>query len=52
MNPIHEIKHLISQKIVAALESAREEGLINYEQLPEFIVEVPGKKDMGISPAI
>ena len=47
MNPIQEINHLIREKIVAALESAQEEGLINYEQIPEFIIEVPREKGHG-----
>ncbi len=47
MNPIQQIKHLISQKIFAALESAQEEGLIKYEELPEFIIEVPREKGHG-----
>ncbi len=47
MNPIQQIKGLINSKITEALELAREEGLIKYDSVPDFVIEVPREKGHG-----
>lgn len=47
MNPIQELKDSLQQAIVHALEYAKNEGAINYEQVPEFVIEVPADKGHG-----
>ncbi len=47
MNPIQEIKGLINDQIIEALELARREGLIKYSAIPEFVIEVPREKGHG-----
>ncbi|HCF71662.1 MAG TPA: arginine--tRNA ligase [Syntrophomonas sp.] len=47
MNPIQELKDSLQQALVHALEYARDEGAINYEQVPEFVIEVPADKGHG-----
>ncbi|MGI5911321.1 MAG: arginine--tRNA ligase [Syntrophomonadaceae bacterium] len=47
MNPVQEIQTFIKQVVIDALEDCREQGLISYQNLPEFIVEVPREKGHG-----
>ena len=47
MNPIQELKDSLQQALVHALEYAKNEGAINYEQVPEFVIEVPADKGHG-----
>lgn len=47
MNPIQKQKDLIKDLIVAALESAKAEDLINYEKVPEFQIEKPKEESHG-----
>jgi len=45
MNPIHKIKEELARMVIEALEKARDSGQLNYELIPEFVIEVP--KDSG-----
>jgi len=45
MNPIHKIKEELARMVIEALEKARDSGQLNYEMIPEFVIEVP--KDSG-----
>jgi arginyl-tRNA synthetase len=45
MNPIQKIKEELARMVIEALEKARNSGQLNYELIPEFVIEVP--KDSG-----
>jgi len=45
MNPIQKLEDAINSMIIDALTRAHNQGLITYEQIPEFIIEVP--RDSG-----
>jgi len=45
MNPIQKIKEALSCIIIEALGTAKDSGQLNYQQIPEFVIEVP--KDSG-----
>jgi len=45
MNPIHKLQEGLNQMIIVALEKAKIQGQLNYQQIPEFVIEVP--KDSG-----
>jgi len=45
MNPIQKIKEALSCIIIEALGKANDSGQLNYQQIPEFVIEVP--KDSG-----
>ncbi|MBP1762579.1 MAG: Arginyl-tRNA synthetase, partial [Firmicutes bacterium] len=45
MNPIQKIKEELARMVIEALEKARDSGQLNYELIPEFVIEVP--KDSG-----
>lgn len=47
MNPIQELKKNLSTLVVNALKKAKEEGLVNYEEIPDFVIEVPREKEHG-----
>ncbi len=47
MNPIQQIKVLISGRISGALELARKEGRMKFDSVPDFVIEVPREKDHG-----
>ncbi len=47
MNPIEEIKQLISEIIVKSLKAAKSQGLIDYNHIPDFVIEVPREKKHG-----
>jgi arginyl-tRNA synthetase len=47
MNPIQELKDNIEQAIVNALAQAQNEGAINFEDIPDFVIEVPADKGHG-----
>jgi arginyl-tRNA synthetase len=47
MNPIQEITDSIRSIICQALESARQEGWINFSTVPDFVIEVPREKGHG-----
>lgn len=45
MNPIQKIKEDLGHLVVEALEKAKDSGQLNYQEIPEFVIEVP--KDSG-----
>ena len=45
MNPIRKLQEDLNQMIIVALEKAKIQGQLNYQQIPEFVIEVP--KDSG-----
>lgn len=47
MNPVQELHTFLQQVIVDATEASREQGLINYQSLPDFVIEVPREKGHG-----
>ncbi|MDD2619222.1 MAG: arginine--tRNA ligase [Syntrophomonadaceae bacterium] len=47
MNPIKKLDYNLRNMIIEALKSARDKGLINFENIPEFEVEVPRDKQHG-----
>ncbi len=47
MNFIAEIQKELAEKLKTALKTAAEAGEINYEDIPDFIVEVPREKQHG-----
>ncbi|KUG03395.1 arginyl-trna synthetase [hydrocarbon metagenome] len=47
MNPIQQLKVLISSSITDALMLARKEGLIKFDSVPDFVIEVPREKGHG-----
>lgn len=47
MNPIMQIKVLLRDTIIEALQKARFEKLIDFQSIPEFVIEVPREKGHG-----
>ena len=47
MNLIEQFVEKISQSLTEALEKAKNEGKIDYETIPDFVVEVPREKTHG-----
>ncbi|MDD2372067.1 MAG: arginine--tRNA ligase [Syntrophomonadaceae bacterium] len=47
MNPVQELHNFLKKVIIDAIEACREEGLLNYQQLPDFVIEVPREKGHG-----
>jgi len=47
MNPVQELHNFLKKAIIDAIEACREEGLLNYQQLPDFVIEVPREKGHG-----
>jgi arginyl-tRNA synthetase len=47
MNPVQELQAFLKKVIVDAIETSREQGLIKYESLPDFVIEVPREKGHG-----
>jgi len=47
MNPVQELHNLLKKVIIEAIEACREEGLVDYQQLPDFVIEVPREKGHG-----
>jgi arginyl-tRNA synthetase len=45
MNPIQKIKEELARMVMDALEKAKDAGQLDYELIPEFVIEVP--KDSG-----
>ena len=43
MNPVQELHNLLEELIIEAIEACREEGRLDYQQLPDFVIEFPGK---------
>ena len=47
MNPVQELHNLLEELIIEAIEACREEGQLDYQQLPDFVIEVPREKGHG-----
>jgi arginyl-tRNA synthetase len=47
MNPVQELHNILTKVITEAIEACRGQGLLNYQQLPEFVIEVPREKGHG-----
>lgn len=47
MNPVQEKKVLLKEAIITALQLAKQQGLIHFQSIPEFVVEVPREKGHG-----
>ncbi len=47
MNPVQELQTFLQKIIVDAAEASREQGLIAYQSLPDFVIEVPREKGHG-----
>lgn len=47
MNPIQELKDNLQELIIRALKGARDEGIIQFEQIPDFVIEVPADREHG-----
>jgi arginyl-tRNA synthetase len=47
MNPIHKFRDGLRKMLVSALEKSRTEGLIVFDALPEFVIEVPRDEGHG-----
>lgn len=47
MNPIREIQYHIRQAMVQAAHSCREAGHFSFEELPDFVVEIPNQSEHG-----
>ena len=47
MNPVQELHNLLEELIIEAIEACREEGRLDYQQLPDFVIEVPREKGHG-----
>lgn len=47
MNPIQELKNGLQGLISDSLEKAKEQGIIHYEVMPEFVIEVPADREHG-----
>ncbi|NLX01832.1 MAG: arginine--tRNA ligase [Syntrophomonadaceae bacterium] len=47
MNPVQELHNLLKKVIIEAIEACRGQGLLNYQQLPDFVIEVPREKGHG-----
>ncbi len=47
MNPIEKLDNVLRNMIITALETAREQSLLNFSSIPEFAIEVPREKQHG-----
>jgi arginyl-tRNA synthetase len=47
MNPIEKIREILNEIIINALERARSQGSINFDNIPDFSIEVPNDKGHG-----
>jgi arginyl-tRNA synthetase len=47
MNPVQELHNLLKKVIIEAIEACREQGLLDYQQSPDFVIEVPREKGHG-----
>lgn len=47
MNLVEEIKEHIKRSIIGALEECKTAGKISYEEIPDFVIEVPREKEHG-----
>ena len=47
MNLVEEIKEHIKRSIIEALKGCKTAGKISYEEIPDFVIEVPREKEHG-----
>jgi arginyl-tRNA synthetase len=47
MNPVQELHNFLKKVIIEAIETCRGQGLLSYNQLPDFVIEVPREKGHG-----
>ncbi|MBQ6810437.1 MAG: arginine--tRNA ligase, partial [Firmicutes bacterium] len=47
MRPITDIKNDIAQRLIAALNLAKAEGELNFEEIPSFVIEIPREQAHG-----
>lgn len=47
MNPIQKVLASLHSMVLEALEKAKSKDLIRFEQIPEFLIEVPREKEHG-----
>lgn len=47
MNPIEKLKNNLHNLVSGGIEKAREQGQIQFDQLPSFVIEVPREKGHG-----
>ncbi len=47
MNPVQELHNCLKEVIIDSIETCREQGLLSYKQLPDFVIEVPREKGHG-----
>lgn len=47
MNPVESIKVYLAETIVSALKEAKEQGRIKFNNIPDFLIEVPREKGHG-----
>lgn len=47
MNPIQSLRDSLYKTIVAALEQAKKDNLLEFSTIPDFVIEVPREKEHG-----
>ena len=47
MNPIQTVLASLHSMVIEALEKSKSMGLIKFDQIPEFLIEVPREKEHG-----
>ncbi len=47
MNPIQKVLASLHSMVIEALEKAKSEGMLNFTEIPEFLIEVPREKEHG-----
>ncbi len=47
MDPIQKLRHELGNVITAAIEKARQGGLLGFETMPDFVIEVPRDEGHG-----
>ncbi|MEN6460761.1 MAG: arginine--tRNA ligase, partial [Syntrophomonas sp.] len=47
MNPIEKLREILNKVIIDALEQGRGQGSINFDNIPDFSIEVPNDKGHG-----
>ncbi|MGI5879676.1 MAG: arginine--tRNA ligase [Syntrophomonadaceae bacterium] len=47
MNPIQRLRDSLYKTIVAALEQAKKDGLLNFSTIPDYVIEIPREKEHG-----
>lgn len=47
VNPVAEVEQQLRHRVMSALEAARRQGRITFEEIPPFIIEVPREKHFG-----